>query len=77
MKTVQERIEASREYLGSGTYECLIPVITDHGKSSGWAYFYPLGIQLHGQRYADLGYTLDSLEEAGIIKLMMAKCTCI
>ena len=75
--TVQARIDASYVYLGNGTYKALIPTITEYGASIGWRYFYPLGIQLNGKRYTDLGLTLDDLEERGIVQLATAKCTCI
>jgi len=77
MKTIQRRIEESRQYLGDGTYEALQPVITSVGFDLGWRYLYPHGICLNQINYIKLGKTLDELEEEGIVELKIMKCTCI
>lgn len=68
-QSVAERIAASREYLGAGTYKTLAPIITPYGLKLGWRYTGALGINLHGAKYTALAETLDTLEAKGIITL--------
>lgn len=77
MKSVQQRIDDSRQYLGSGMTRMLSPVITDKAYADGWRYLYPSGICYHGERYTDLGLTLDMLEFHGIITLKLQTVTII
>lgn len=73
--TVEQRIEASKRYLGDGTYEALDPVISAKAYSEGWKYVYPQGIVYNGKPYRELYHTLDSLEFLGVITLELKSRT--
>lgn len=70
----QQRINDSWEYLGSGTYSHLSPVITPRGIAAGWVYVYPDGICRNGVNYSKFT-TLDAMLADGVIELVTQTST--
>ena len=72
----EQTINGSYEYVGSGTYQCLQPVITEKGFAAGWRFTYPQMLNLNGVNYS-MFTTLDDLIADGMIELKQQSRTLV
>ncbi len=74
--SAEDRIDSSYEYLGSGAYNHLSPVITTKGFDLGWRLTYPEMLNLNGINFSKFT-TLDDLVADGIVELRTRTTTLI
>ena len=76
MKSIKNRIESSKQYLGKGTYRALMPILTEKALKLGFHCGHD-GVIRFDSRILGEDLDLDRMESEGLISLQWGEYTAV